>query len=113
MTILLSMVMMALAVACTSEKEKKASSETVQPSAYAVASTAVPATTDCFDLKMEKWYEAFNRYQDQGYDMKTADQKAVQDSEKEYKSCQQWLNENIAKTDADALDGGEEKTVKE
>lgn len=54
---------------------------------------------NCFDLKMEKWYEAFNQYQDKGFDMKMADQKAVADAEKFFEECQRETDKRMASSD--------------
>ena len=41
----------------------------------------------CFDRKMDQWYKSFNEYQSAGYDMETADSKAVADAMMACESC--------------------------
>lgn len=41
----------------------------------------------CFDRKMDQWYKSFNEYQSAGYDMETADNKAVADALMACESC--------------------------
>ena len=41
----------------------------------------------CFDRKMEQWYSSFQKYQSNGYDMATADAKAVSDALLACESC--------------------------
>jgi hypothetical protein len=49
--------------------------------------TPSAGTQDCFDLKMETWYAAFHNYQAAGYDMETADRKAVAVADEKYNAC--------------------------
>jgi len=53
-------------------------------------------TGDCFDLKMEQWYISFHKYQEQGMDMYEADQRAIDDAQKGFESCQQAYGKRIA-----------------
>ena len=41
----------------------------------------------CFDRKLDQWYKSFNEYQSVGYDMETADNKAVADALMACESC--------------------------
>jgi|SRR4051812_10184187 hypothetical protein len=48
----------------------------------------------CYDAKMEKWFTAFNYYQQQGLKMKEADKKANEDADRMYNDC--VLNTELA-----------------
>ncbi|RAW00287.1 hypothetical protein [Pseudochryseolinea flava] len=41
----------------------------------------------CFDRKMTQWYKSFNDYQSAGYDMDTADKKALADAMMACETC--------------------------
>jgi hypothetical protein len=41
----------------------------------------------CYDAKMEKWFIAFNDYQQQGLKMGEADKKAYADADRLYNNC--------------------------
>jgi len=42
----------------------------------------------CFETKMEKWYLAFNYYQNKGYDIDEADRKATAAANEAFRACQ-------------------------
>jgi hypothetical protein len=57
------------------------------PAGTQSVTTALADVQDCFDLKMETWYAAFHTYQAAGYDMETADRKAVAMADEKYNAC--------------------------
>jgi hypothetical protein len=51
---------------------------------------------DCFDQKMDKWFQAFNEYQNQGYDMTTADKLSVNEANIMYQNCHETGSKKLA-----------------
>ena len=45
------------------------------------------ASRDCFDMKMETWFVAFEKYQNDGAKMGIADAKAWLEAERAFKEC--------------------------
>jgi hypothetical protein len=71
-----------------SEKESTENvSDSTQTTASIEQKKIVIDEDSCFDQKMEKWYQAFNEYQDKGDDMQTADKKAFAIAEADYNAC--------------------------
>jgi hypothetical protein len=55
---------------------------------------ATISADQCFAMKMDYWYSAFNYYQANGYAMEIADQKAVAYSERMCKPCMSFSDKN-------------------
>jgi hypothetical protein len=75
LTVLLAVIAMASCNESTSKNTTDAFGESAQVS------------QTCFDRKMEQWYQSFQEYQSVGYDMTTADEKAVSDALLACESC--------------------------
>ena len=70
--------------ACFSNETEFSADADVTPAAVTIP---LADAQDCFDLKMETWYTAFHDYQAAGYDMETADRKAVAVADEKYNAC--------------------------
>ena len=86
-TILISVTMLVIVQCTSSDREVQESKNAVQ--ATLTAQSATLKEGDCYEVKMEEWFKAFNKLQDEGYDMHTADLKAWQLAEAEYMLCEQ------------------------
>jgi hypothetical protein len=53
------------------------------------------ASRDCFDVKMETWFLAFDRYQREGEKMGVADAKAWSEAEHAFTECSGNISEKL------------------
>jgi hypothetical protein len=53
------------------------------------------AGRDCFDVKMETWFVAFDKYQEQGEKMGLADAKAWLEAERAFTECSRNASEKL------------------
>lgn len=79
----LALILSLFLISCASDEQFSASSEDL------FSSTPASSTDgqDCFDLQLQTWYNAFQHYQSAGYDMQSADQKALTEAAEAYKTC--------------------------
>lgn len=77
--------LVALLSACAPDKDG------LTPHKPAVTALAVHSgdldSQDCFDVKMETWFVAFEKYQREGETMGIADAKAWSEAEEAFKEC--------------------------
>jgi hypothetical protein len=56
---------------------------------------------DCFDNRMEIWFDSFNDYQAQGLSMQEADRKASEFADKAYNDCLASIEKLASEESAD------------
>ena len=80
---ILALVLLAFLAGCVSDDNQLTTNSEALISAPASSTDG----QDCFDFQLETWYNAFQHYQSAGYDMQSADQKAVAEAAEAYKTC--------------------------
>lgn len=80
---ILALVLLAFIAGCASDDHQLIASSEVMISTPASSTDG----QDCFDLQLQTWYDAFQNYQSAGYDMQSADQKALAEAAEAYKTC--------------------------
>src|SRR5436190_19990047 len=87
-TTVMSFLFLILTAGCSFEENNEKETNLPKDEIISVKSTEVKAVNrDCFDAKMEKWFAAFNDYQQQGLKMNEADKKASEDADRVYNEC--------------------------
>ena len=74
---------------CTSQVDSAQDKRNVEKSQL-TSSTATLNEGEYYDYKMEQWFIAFNRFQQEGADMHTADTKAWEAADS---ACKLWLKQ--------------------
>ena len=87
------MALVVLLTACAPDKDG------IPPKEPALTESAVNpddlATRDCFDIKMETWFVAFDKYQREGEKMGVADAKAWIEAERAFTECSGNISEKL------------------
>lgn len=78
--------LLVLFVAASCSVEQKSNEEKDTPTT-GLSMEKLLKSGNCFDQKMEKWFVTFNKLQEEGLDMKVANEKAIAFVDVEFKTC--------------------------
>jgi hypothetical protein len=77
----------ALLMASCSPAEQELKQDKADQNAKLMAADETRLSEDCLDARMILWFDAFNKFQNDGLNMEEADKKAAEIADKAYNDC--------------------------